>query len=75
VGGDAVGRDETVLGIRSWWAAAVNGEEGRKFLKRPKPSVRCTADDYDSGSGGDGDGDGDGVVVVVVVVMVWWWWW
>jgi hypothetical protein len=31
-----VGRDETTLGIRSWWAAAVNGEEERKFLKEAK---------------------------------------
>jgi hypothetical protein len=33
--GDEVGRDEMMLGIRSWRAADVNGKEGT-FLKEAK---------------------------------------
>jgi hypothetical protein len=28
-----VGKDARMLGLRSWWATAVNGEEWRKLLK------------------------------------------
>jgi hypothetical protein len=31
-----VGKDARVLGIRSWWAAAMNCEEWRKLLKEAK---------------------------------------
>jgi hypothetical protein len=31
-----VGNDERMLGIRSWWATAMNREEWRKLLKAAK---------------------------------------
>jgi hypothetical protein len=33
---DDVGKDATMLGIRSWWARAVNREEWRKLLEEAK---------------------------------------
>jgi hypothetical protein len=33
---DDVGKDARMLGIRSWWAAAMNREEWRKLLKEAK---------------------------------------
>jgi hypothetical protein len=33
---DDVGMDARMLGIRSWWATAMNREEWRKLLKKAK---------------------------------------
>jgi hypothetical protein len=33
---DDVGKDARILGIRSWWATAMNREEWRKLLKEAK---------------------------------------
>jgi hypothetical protein len=33
---DDVGKDVRMLGLRSWWATAINQEEWRKLLKEAK---------------------------------------
>jgi hypothetical protein len=33
---DEVGKDARMLGLRSWWATAMNREEWRKLLKEAK---------------------------------------
>jgi hypothetical protein len=33
---DEVGKDARMLGLRSWWATAMNREEWRKLLKETK---------------------------------------
>jgi hypothetical protein len=43
---DDARKDARMLGIRSWWATAMNREEWRKSL-RPRLSMSCSADDND----------------------------
>jgi hypothetical protein len=43
---DEVGKDARMLGLRSWWATAMNGEEWRKLLKDAK-TMSCSANDDD----------------------------
>jgi hypothetical protein len=33
---DEVGKDARMLGLKSWWATAMNGEEWRKLLSEAK---------------------------------------
>jgi hypothetical protein len=33
---DEVGKDARMLGLRSWWAAVMNGEDWRKLLNEAK---------------------------------------
>jgi hypothetical protein len=37
-----MGKDARMLGIRSWWAAAINCKEWRKLLKEPRLSMNCS---------------------------------